>query len=298
VRSSAYTPQHEWSFSAIGTEWWVGIYERVSSTELERLHELVDARIDVFDRTYSRFRADSLITHISEQAGTYELPPDSERLFGFYRQLYDATDGLVTPLIGQVLADAGYDAHYSLKPGVLKQPPKWDDVLTVRGRVLTAAQPILLDVGAAGKGYLVDLVGELLLGEGISKFCVDAGGDLRASNLDEPLRIGLENPHNTDEVIGIALVQDGALCGSAGSRRAWGEFHHIINPQTLAPAKEIQAVWTAAATGLEADGLATALFFAPPERLQRHFHFAYCMIGDDNTLQRSADFQAELFTEG
>jgi thiamine biosynthesis lipoprotein len=298
VPKAAHTPQHEWSFSAIGTEWWIGIYERISPPELERLHELVAARIDVFDLTYSRFRADSLITRISKQAGTYEFPPDGEKLFAFYRKLYDATNGLVTPLIGQVLVDAGYDAHYSLKPGVLKEPPKWDDVLTIRSRVLTAAQPILLDVGAAGKGYLVDLVSELLQGEGVSKFCVDGGGDLRASRLDEPLRIGLENPHNTDQVVGVALVQDGALCGSAGSRRTWGEFHHIINPETLTPVREVQAAWTSAATGLEADGLATALFFASPEHLRHHFHFAYCIIDDDNKLQRSADFRAELFTEG
>ncbi|HSW99104.1 MAG TPA: FAD:protein FMN transferase [Candidatus Saccharimonadales bacterium] len=296
------TPSHEWSFTAIGTEWWIGVYEQLEplklARKLGRVQRRIAARIEAFDKHYSRFRPDSLITRISNKAGTYELPPDGVPLFAFYRKLYDLTGGSVTPLIGQVLADAGYDAHYSFQSRPLRQPPQWDDVLTIRGRMLTAAQPIVLDVGAAGKGYLVDIICNLLAGEGISKYCVDAGGDMRIHGLSGPLRIGLENPRNTGEVIGVASIQEGALCGSAGTRRAWGEFHHIMDPKTLRPASGTAAVWVAAPTALVADGLATALFFTPAATLQKHFDFAYCEVYDDNTMQYSTHFPAEFFTEG
>jgi thiamine biosynthesis lipoprotein len=291
-----YEPQHEWSFQAIGTHWWVGIYERHTAADIERLHGLISARIEIFDRTYSRFRPDSLVTRMSKLAGTYEFPADSELLFAWYRRLYDATDGLVTPLIGQTLADAGYDANYSLTPKTLHQPPAWDDVLRIRGRTVTAAQPIVLDVGAAGKGYLVDIISQLLKSEGIHSFCVDASGDMRLENLRAPLKIGMENPHNTDEVIGVVSMQRGALCASAGNRRAWSNFNHIMHPQRLQSVTEVEAVWVAAATTMEADGLATALFFVPPAALARTFHFAYCVLKDNTKVRRSTDFPATLFT--
>ena len=37
----------------------------------------------------------------------------------------------------------------------------------------------MIDVGAAGKGYLVDLVCDILRHEGLTEFAVDASGDLR-----------------------------------------------------------------------------------------------------------------------
>jgi thiamine biosynthesis lipoprotein len=289
-------PQHQYSFDAIGTAWWIGIYEPLNELALSELQQAVSDRIAAFDQTYSRFRADSLITQVATTAGTYQFPPDAEKLFALYRTLYDLSDGLVTPLIGQVLSDAGYDASYSLEPGTLVTPPKWGDVLRITGTALTTTQPVLLDFGAAGKGYLVDLVAQVLREWDITQFCVDAGGDMYCQELLAPLRIGLESPSDTNQVVGVARLQQGALCGSAGNRRAWKGYHHIMNPQTLQPARTVQAVWVQAEDALTADGLATALFFMKPAELHKHFSFAHCVIYDDNTVQRSADFLAELFT--
>lgn len=289
-------PCAEWTFSALGTQWWIGVYEPLRADIITRLKKTIAERIELFDRTYSRFRPDSLVARIANNSGTYRLPPDGARLFALYRRLYKLSNGLVTPLIGQVLADAGYDAHYSFTPGALTKPLPWDDVLAVHDNILVARQPILLDVGAAGKGYLVDIVSELLARNGVARFCVDASGDLRCHRLQGPLRIGLEHPSNPDQVIGIADLQHGALCGSAGNRRAWGAYHHIINPQTLESVRNVRAVWTTARNALVADGLATALFFVPPERLTPHFRFSYCMIYGNGTVQMSKHFPATLFT--
>jgi len=289
-------PQAEWTFSAIGTEWWIGVYESVDPAALALLQQKVNQRIELFDKTYSRFRGDSLVTQLAQSAGSYTFPTDCKPLFRFYEQLYEITDGLVTPLIGQTLANAGYDATYSLQSGHISAPPKWKDVLNLYNQTLTATQPVLLDFGAAGKGYLVDILSELLHGAGVVRFCIDASGDLYCSQLAEPLRIGLENPQNVAQAIGIVSMQNGALCGSAGNRRAWGKYHHILNPHTLEPVQDIQAVWVSAETTMLADGLATALFFVPAEQLQKHFRFAHCIVQADNTVQCSADFPAELFT--
>lgn len=291
-------PCVEWTFSALGTQWWIGVYEPLRANILIHLKKIIAERIELFDRTYSRFRPDSLVARIANKAGTYRMPPDGARLFAFYRRLYKLSNGLVTPLIGQVLVDAGYDAHYRFTPRALTKPPLWDDVLAIHDTILVAKQPILLDVGAAGKGYLVDIVSELLARNGVTQFCVDASGDLRSQGLQGPLRIGLEHPDNPDQVIGVANLQHGAICGSAGNRRAWGVYHHIINPQTLESVRNVRAVWTTAHSTLIADGLATALFFVPPDCLASHFRFSYCIVYGNGTVHMSKRFPATLFTIG
>jgi thiamine biosynthesis lipoprotein len=290
------TTVSEWSFEAIGTAWWIGIYSRLADSSLQQLQKLVAARIETFDLTYSRFRPDSVVTKISKVAGTYQLPADSKLLFDMYRKLYDATDGLVTPLIGQVLSNAGYDANYSLRPGTLSTPPSWDSMLSFNDGQLTTTEPVLLDFGAAGKGYLVDIIAELLQAHGVTLFCVDAGGDMLCRGLGEPLQIGLENPVNSDELLGTVALQEGAICGSASNRRKWSGYHHIMNPQSLRPVDDIRAAWVTAPTALVADGLATALFFVPPEKLTNDFTYSYCIVRADNGLVCASDFPGKLFT--
>jgi thiamine biosynthesis lipoprotein len=295
----------ELRFEAIGTAWAVDIYEPIALDQATRLEAAVRARIDVFDQHYSRFRPDSLITAMATTAGRYELPDDAEPLFDLYRELYDRTAGAVTPLIGQTLSDAGYDATYTLgrqRRPQLTPPPRWDEVLTYEYPRLTLERPALLDLGAAGKGYLVDLVCALLEQRfGLTAYCVDAGGDLRyhhpAAAAAPPLRVGLEHPEDATQVIGVAELPSGtSLCGSGTNRRAWGEYHHIMSPHTLDSPRHLLAVWTVASTTLLADALTTALFLVDAATLTSYYDFEYALVGADHSLEHSPGFPAAFFT--
>ena len=106
----------EFAFEAIGTSWKISIEEELSPQRQTALLDKILQRIERFDRSFSRFREDSDVTRWSRAAGTYPLPEDAGPLFALYRAMYDATGGAFTPLIGQTMVDAGYDATYSLKP--------------------------------------------------------------------------------------------------------------------------------------------------------------------------------------
>ncbi len=284
-------------FDAIGTRWQIDIDDPLTSTQRERLLNRVRERIAVFDKDYSRFREDSLVTAMSRHAGTYRLPEDAEPMFTLYQDLYRRTDGALTPLIGSVMEEAGYDARYSLIPKELHTPPAWDDVLDYHAPELTLKQPALLDVGAAGKGHLIDIIGTEITRFGIGSFCIDAGGDLlHHSAKGDPLRIGLEHPDDPQQVIGVATISNASLCGSAGNRRTWDRFHHIIDPRTLTSPREIVATWTTATDALIADALATSLFFVPAERLTDGYDFEYLVLHKDFSVTHSPAFPAELFT--
>lgn len=284
-------------FEAIGTHWTIDLDDALTDEEAKRVMRAVHDRIAVFDRDYSRFREDSLVAEMARTAGTYTLPDDAEPMFRLYQQAFHVTGGLVTPLIGQVMVEAGYDATYSLVPKTLHHPPSWDEALEFQPpQTLVVKRPALLDVGAFGKGYLIDLVGEVIEKNGVRSYCVDAGGDIRhRSSSNVTLRIGLEHPQDFSKVIGIATIENQSLCGSAGNRRAWGEFHHIINPHTLSSPRNILATWTVAKTTLLADAMATCLFFTPPEKLLKYYSFDYLVMSANGSVKSSSSFPAEIF---
>ena len=205
------------------------------------------------------------------------------------------TDGLFTPLIGSLISDAGYDTEYTLKQKKkLERPPTWDEAMDYEYPDLTIKKPTLMDFGAAGKGYLVDLVGEILDENGANDYCIDAGGDILHKG-KKPIRIGLENPMDKDQVIGIGIVGNGSICGSSGNRRRWGEFTHIMNPKTLTSPADITAVWVVTDTAILADALATCLFFIPASALVE-YKFEYVLIHSDGSFERSPGFQGEIFS--
>lgn len=286
----------QFTFEAIGTGWVIDIENEFDDAQSEKLLLSIHARIDEFDRAYSRFRKDSLVTMMSQKAGNYVLPDDSEELFAVYRKFYDLTEGLFTPLIADVLVDAGYDAEYSLeKKKELTQPPSWDEMISYEDKTLTVKKPILLDFGAAGKGYLIDIVSELLEKNGVTNYCVDAGGDIRRRSTSEPLKIGLEDPEDLSKAIGIVSFGNKSLCASAGSRRKWLDFHHIINPFTLSSPTEVIAVWVIAESTILADALSTSLFFKAPDIFLKHYSFEYLIMKSNRSIEKSATFPAELF---
>ncbi len=281
-------------FEGVGTGWQIDIYDKLSVEKLGYLKVLIQKRIEQFEKLYSRFRFDSYTNITLNQVGTFTLPPDAEPLFSLYHELYQITNGLFTPFIAQVLVDAGYDALYSFKSKVLHTPPKWNEVMDYHYPTVTIKKPEMLDFGAAGKGYVIDLVSDVIKEYEVRSFCIDAGGDIRYENI-KPLRVGLENPLDMNQAIGVAEISNVSLCASSGSRRTWGMYHHIIDPKTLSSSSKITATWVVAKSTLLADALATCLFLTKPSSLLPHYSFEYLVLLQDSSFEKSSGFPAELF---
>lgn len=286
-------------FEAIGTRWKIDIFQPLSEEKKKEIFNKIQQRIEIFDKSYSRFRPDSLVTEMSLQEGTYRLPQDADALFFLYQKLYKLTNGLLTPLVGQLLVNAGYDANYSLEQQKsLKKPEEWDEVMEYSCPYLTIKKPVLLDFGAAGKGYLIDIVAKIFEEYGIYAYCIDAGGDIFYRNTsDECLRVGLEYPEDTSKAIGVVSIINQSICGSAGNRRAWGKFHHIMNPATLTSVQHILATWVVADTTMLADALTTCLFLVSPKKVVQEFDFEYLILYADRSIEKSDKFPAELFVD-
>lgn len=284
-------------FKATGTSWSIVLYDAFTKEKINYISNLIQKKIAEYELVYSRFKKESLVSRIACEAGVFKFPEDSKRLFDLYRLMYDSTKGLVTPLIGQVIVDAGYDASYSLIPKEkIQKAKKWDEVMSFEYPNLITKMPVQLDFGAIGKGYAIDIVAEILQAEGVIRFTIDAGGDMLHRNPAKLLQVGLENPSNFSEVLGVVDLADTSLCGSSGNRRTWAQFNHIIDPEKVESPKHISALWVVAATTRLADALSTALFFVEPETLKERFSFEFIIIYTDGTCRASSAFPGSLFT--
>ena len=103
-----------------------------------------------------------------------------------------------------------------------------------------------IDVGGIGKGYAADRAG----GHGFP--------------------VGIQHPRKEGAVLAWIDLEDEAI-STAGDYERYFEregvqYHHILDPQTLQPARGCQSVTVIAREGVWADGLDTGIFVMGPER--------------------------------
>jgi len=293
-------PTYKTSYESMGTSWSISFFDVSKRERCEAAIADVQRESEIFNQLYSRFVPDSLVTHIAASSpGTFEVPDDFMRMLSLYQALYGASAKRMNPLVGFTLSDLGYDSNYSLmtKATIRNTPDLFEAIRVVDKNHIETTAPVLIDFGALGKGYFVDRIADMLRERNFTHFFVDGSGDLfYEAPHDAPVTIGLEDPHDTKKVIGTVALARGALCGSAGSRRAWGGRHHILDPFTGNSPTDIVATWVAAPRAALADALATCLFFVEPESIPSLYDFEYCIMNKERRVKHSPLLPITLFS--
>ncbi len=281
-----------WEFDAIGTRWRIDTADELPGEACAAVARVIGA----FDCAWSRFRADSLVSLLARGGGPVPAPPDAAAMLAAFEEVSLATSGAVNPLVGASLDRLGYDAQYSLRAGEpLAAPDDWPTRVRWRDERLTLDEPALIDVGALGKGRLVDVVARALDPWTAGRVVVDASGDLLVTGTTQ--RIGLEHPFDATRAIGVWEVRDAALCASAANRRVWGDgLHHVLDARTGVPVRAVAATWVVADTAMRADALATALFFDGGAELAHRWGAEWVRMLTNGRVEWSNGCSAELFT--
>ena len=238
-------------------------------------------------------------------------------------EAYTRTGGRVNILFGAVLTQWHACRQAALQgpgevtlpaPEALQQAAAHTDPSTVvidreAGTVCLTDPASRLDVGAVAKGYATELVSRYAAEElGWTAFLLDVGGNVRAvggkPTLAEPtpFTIGVQNPDTDSAVSYVETVklQDAAAVTSGDYQRFFtveGErYAHIIDPDTLHPARHVRSVTVMCADSGLADVLSTALFTLPVEAgltLLQEFPDAEAVwVLADGTLRYSPGFGA------
>ena len=290
---------HKHAYDAFGSHWEITVWDDMPSSRFHALIGEILARSAQFEENFSRFRPTSFVSRLAEekQTGDIEVPEHFVAMLRPYFQLHTATDGKITPLVGNTLSDLGYDANYSLTPQkiVRLSPDLVETVAILDDTHISLKYPAFFDFGAIGKGYFCDRIADFLQENDTKRFLVNGSGDIVYEGNGEAIRVGLEHPSDTTQVVGSIEMTQGAFCASGTNRRRWREYHHIIDPDTVTSPEHLLATWVIAENAALADILATTLFLAAPGALRAVFPFEYATLDPTLILRQSPNFGAETY---
>ncbi len=285
----------KFSYDSMGTSWEIVIWDNLTPKVFDEYKKEIQRRSHIFDNTYSRFIKSSLVWQIAQESGTFTVSAEFVEMLSIYKKLFELSGGKMNPLIGFTLSDLGYDADYTLKArGNVSATPDFNKTVEILSPTsIKTNEPVLIDIGALGKGYFVDQIAKFLSSHNVDEFLVNGSGDIYYKG--SGLTAGLEHPTNKAKVIGSIEIVSGALCASGSDRRKWGEYNHIIDPTSLTSSNEILSTWVLADSAVIADGLSTALFFVAPEAFSHDFNFEYCILNKEMQIKKSNNFNAKFY---
>jgi thiamine biosynthesis lipoprotein len=247
---------------------------RLEGNDEDALADAANRAIDEVHRiesTYSRYRADSIVSRINAAAGSgeaVEVDEETASLIDFAAQLHGLSDGLfdITSGVlrkawdfraGRVPTDAELQALLPLMG--------WSQVAWRDRRIALPHAGMELDFGGFGKEYAADRAMSVLAAHGQRHGFVNLGGDIRVLGPradGSAWRFGIQHPRRADATIASVDMVDGALASSGDYERFFElggrRYCHILDPRTGWPVKTPpRAVTVAAATCMEAGILST-----------------------------------------
>jgi thiamine biosynthesis lipoprotein len=257
-------------FAAMGTEVDC-LLEAPSGREAAAALWAVEREFQRLEALLSRFLESSELSQLNRE-GTIVAGTDLFRVTELALAARAATGGRFDPTVQPALVAAGYDRTFEAVEsdgGAATAPVPCGGAvhLDPRTREIVLGHGVSLDLGGIAKGYAVDRACDVLACSG--PCLVNAGGDLAVRGLPElgVWPVALETACGT---LTLGLSR-GALATSGRDRRRWRrggeEQHHLIDPTTGAPARtDLVRVTALAATAVEAEVMATALFVAGSAR--------------------------------
>ena len=219
---------------------------------------------------FSRYRDDSVVSHINREAGSgTPVPCDEETgaLLDFAAALFKESGGL-----------------FDITAGVLRQAwdfrtPRVPDESTLAGLLArvgfahlqrehhTARLPFAgmeIDFGGFGKEYAADRAAQALRERGAIGGYVNLGGDIAAIGPQEdgtPWQIGINDPRDPSQLIATIPLTRGGLATSGDYERYFDldgqRYCHILNAHTGQPVRYWRSVSVLAPMCIAAGALST-----------------------------------------
>jgi len=205
--------------------------------------------------------------YLIEQAIFYSIYSD---------RLFNATIGPLTSLWNIGMPGSRRPTEAEIEAVLPLLDPK-NVILDAEAQTVFLSEPNMrLDLGAIAKGYMADIIAELLLENGVERALLIVGGDVLAiggRSGGEPLRIGIRNPFfDNDEatdnyLIGTLPAYNQAVVTSGTYNRYFVDhdtqtfYHHIFDSTTGMPFNnDISSISIIADTGLLGEVYSTIIF--------------------------------------
>lgn len=231
--------------------------------EMERLEELL-----------SRHIPDSEVAKINANAGewvsvsepTLEVLTLALEISELTEGAFDITVGALVSLWGFGTGDYKVPSKEAIEAALATVDYRKVEIDKAGKRVRIPSGTVL-DLGGVAKGYIVDQARAYLAKKKMHRAIVNAGGDISVigSRPDgTPWRVGVQNPNDPSQISWVIPLQNNSVVTSGDYQRFFiqdGErWHHILDPHTGYPARELKSVTIVAESAAWADALSTAVF--------------------------------------
>lgn len=264
----------------MGTSYTINVVSSSASFPITTLQSDVETRLAVINKQMSTYDPESSLSIFNQNQSTdwFDIPSDTIELIRVATRVSRSTDGAYDVTLGSVIDLWGFGKEAASdgdKPSMDLILDKMNEVghqllqISKDGTQIRKLIPELtVDLSSIAKGYAVDVLGELLEKNDISRYVVEIGGEIRTRGLgvdNQPWQIGIESPDPTTQAAGfMGIAVESAHIATSGNYRNYREvdgkrFSHIIDGRSGYPVEHnLASVTVLHGSTTQADAWATA----------------------------------------
>lgn len=222
----------------------------------------------------SRYQKNSDINRIGKAAGLHsvQISPAVMAVLQRAQRLYRDSEGAFDITVG-ALRGWNFEPGHEAAP-TPAQIERTLPLVNMEGLVLNARagtayltrSGMALDLGGVTKFPILEAGMQCLAKAGVHNALINGGGDVLTAGLlhGHPWRIGVRNPSNPVQMMGILELQGNCVVASSGDYERGFSFgrrrlHHVLDPRTGWPTDGVHGATLLARTIDEVNGWGTAL---------------------------------------
>ncbi|HKZ33139.1 MAG TPA: FAD:protein FMN transferase [Vicinamibacteria bacterium] len=230
--------------------------------------------VDTIESVLTWFRDTSELSRVNREAaaGPVSVDPFLFGLLALCRDLHALTGGAFDPASTALSRAWGFLDRRPRRPtdaaiAEARSRSGMDKVLldAAHRSVRFTTQGVEISFGAVGKGWALDRIAASLVGRGVRRALVSAGGSSQRAWGAEAFELALE-PRR--EEIAKLFLRDAALATSASGEQHFEaegrRYGHVLDPRTGWPAEGVRSASVVASDASVADALSTAFLVAGP----------------------------------
>jgi FAD:protein FMN transferase len=205
------------------------------------------AEVHRIEAKYSRYRADSVVSHINAAAGQKAIDVDEETamLLNYADTLYQQSDGLFDITSGVLRTVWSFDkpalpsqAHIDCVLPLIgwNKVERWVEQNATTIRLSEAGMQI--DFGGFGKEYAADRAAIVLQTNGVQRALVNLAGDVMCFDVTDapsPWSVGIQHPRRLQGEAVRSIAMANAAMATSGDYERYFELNkirycHLLNP--------------------------------------------------------------------
>ncbi|WP_025762332.1 FAD:protein FMN transferase [Dyadobacter tibetensis] len=260
-----------------GTTYQVKYYDG----EKRNFQTKLDSILCAFDACLSLYRPDSELSRFNREISHRFESPYFYPVLAKSKEIFDLSGGVYDPTILPLVEAYGFGpaGKHQIQPIDLDSILPLVDFNHIQFDTATVTkkhQAVRLDFNGIAQGYAVDLLSMFLERQGITRYMVEIGGEIRCGGRKDDnisWMAGIEDPTKPGRLIATIPIEDRAMTTSGNYRNHFTKngrrYNHIINPRNGdMETSNILSVTVLAHDAITADGLDTPFFLMDLETVK------------------------------